>query len=198
MGPSCWQSNSTSSFATKLLAAAVIFGLLAATPALIAQTNSASQGAAATEPQGRSADDNAAAKGQSGYAAASGTISGTVLDVTGAPVAGAEVRLTRETATPVQVTTTEPDGRFFYSNVAPGLFDLSISFAGFKTKSVSGTMAAAEGSALPAITLDVASIVTDVSVRLTTEEIATEQIKAQEQQRLLAVVPNFYTSYVRD
>jgi hypothetical protein len=41
-------------------------------------------------------------------------------------------------------------------------------------------------------------VVTDVSVRLTVEEIATEQIRQQEQQRLLAVIPNFYTSYVAD
>jgi hypothetical protein len=35
-----------------------------------------------------------------------------------------------------------------------------------------------------------------MNVHLTTEEIATEQIKAQEQQRLLGVIPNFYTSYL--
>jgi len=35
-----------------------------------------------------------------------------------------------------------------------------------------------------------------VDVHLTTEEIAQEQIKEQEQQKLLAVIPNFYASYV--
>ena len=63
---------------------------------------------------------------------------------------------------------------------------------------MAGSLPATEGYVAPAIRLELAPVVTDVSVRLTTEEIAEEQIKVQEQQRLLAVIPNFYTSYVAD
>ena len=63
---------------------------------------------------------------------------------------------------------------------------------------MSGTVPATQGYLLPAVKLELAPVVTDVSVRLTTEEIAQEQIKEQEQQRLLAVIPNFYASYVAD
>jgi len=38
-------------------------------------------------------------------------------------------------------------------------------------------------------------VVSDVTVRLTVEEVAAEQIKEQEQQRLVGVVPNFYATY---
>ena len=121
-----------------------------------------------------------------------------MLDATGGPVSGAQVRLTRVTTTPAAETLTAADGHFSFSNVAPGPFELSITLAGFKAKTVSGNLPAKEDYLVPAITLELAPVVTDVSVRLTTEEIAEEQIKVQEQQRLLAVIPNFYASYVAD
>jgi hypothetical protein len=127
-----------------------------------------------------------------------GSIDGTVLDATGAPVAGAEVKLTRLTTTPVLDTPTAQDGHFSFTNVAPGPFELSVALVGFKTKSVAGSLPAKSGYVAPAITLELAPVVTDVSVRLTTEELAQEQIQVQLQQRLLAVIPNFYTSYVAD
>ena len=74
-----------------------------------------------------------------------GSISGAVLDVTGAPVSGAQVRLTREATTPVQVTPTAQDGHFSFTDLAPGPFELSIGLAGFKTKTVSGTLPTTEG-----------------------------------------------------
>ena len=68
---------------------------------------------------------------------------------------------------------------------------MNIALAGFKTKTMSGAMPATEGYVVPAVTLELAPVVTDVSVGLTTKEIAAEQIKVQEQQRLIAVIPIF-------
>ena len=158
----------------------------------------ATSAAAASEPQGRSTDATTPASGQAQDSLAIGSIGGTVLDATGAPVSGAQVKLTRLTTTPVLETPTAQDGHFSFTNVAPGPFELSIALAGFKTKTVSGNLPAKEDYLAPAITLELAPVVTDVSVRLTTEEIAEEQIKVQEQQRLLAVIPNYYASYVAD
>ena len=50
----------------------------------------------------------------------------------------------------------------------------------------------------PPIALAVATAVTDVEVVLSPEEVAEEQIKDQEKQRVLGVIPNFYVSYVPD
>jgi Carboxypeptidase regulatory-like domain len=176
----------------------MIWVLLLGPSLLFAQSDSASNAAKGSESTGRASDASLPASGQLPYSVAMGSISGTVLDVTGAPVSGAQVRLTCEAATPVQVSVTAADGQFSFAGVAPGPFDLSIALAGFKAKTVSGTVPATEGYVVPAVTLDLAAVVTDVSVRLTTEEIAAEQIKVQEQQRLIAVIPNFYTSYVAD
>jgi hypothetical protein len=54
---------------------------------------------------------------------------------------------------------------------------------------------------LPQLGLAVATEMTQVQVEAgaaTTQEIATEEIKEQEKQRVLGVIPNFYVSYVQD
>ena len=197
MGPSMWQKNLNQFLQVTLLGASAIFGLLLVSSPLIAQVDTATS-AAASEPQARSATASTPASERPQNSVATGSISGTVLDATGAPVAGAQVRLTRQTTTPAAQTYTEPDGHFSFVHVAPGRFYLSIGLAGFKTKTVSGDVPDKQDYLAPAITLELAPVVTDVSVHLTTEEIATEQIKVQEQQKLLAVIPNYYASYVAD
>jgi len=179
-----------------LLGVGLICGLLLGSSPLLAQADGAPSAATASEPQGRAAGATTLANGQPQNYLTMGSISGTVLDVTGAPVSGAQVRLTRQATAPVRVTPTEQDGHFSFTDVAPGPFQLSFGLAGFKTKTVSGTLPTTEGYLVPAVRLELAPVVTDVSVRLTTEEIAEEQIKEQEQQRLLGVIPNFYASYV--
>ena len=198
MGPSAWQKNPNPFLQVTVLGAGMICGLLLSSSPLVAQAARATSAAAASEPQGSSADGTTPASGEAPDPLAIGSISGTVLDATGAPVSGAKVRLTRETTTPAAETLTGQDGHFSVTNVAPGPFELSIALAGFKTKTVSGNLPDKQDYLAPAITLDVAPVVTDVSVRLTTGEIAEEQIKVQEQQKLLAVIPNYYASYVAD
>ena len=176
----------------------MIWVLLLGSSLLFAQADSASPAVPAGATQVSLGDASSLASGQAQNPMEIGSISGTVLDVTGTPVSGAQVRLTRAAPTPVQVSLTAADGHFSFPNIAPGAFDLSIALAGFKTKTVSGAVPATEGYVVPAVTLELAPVVTDVSVGLTTEEIAAEQIKVQEQQRLIAVIPNFYTSYVAD
>jgi hypothetical protein len=198
MGPSMRQKNPNHFLQVTLLGAGMICGLLLGSSPLLAQEERATSAAAASEPERRSADATTPLSGQPQNSIAIGSINGTVLDATGGPVSGAQVRLTHEATTPAVETLTEPDGHFSFTDVAPGRFELSIALAGFKTKEVAGTLPTGEGHLAPAIKLELAPVVTDVSVRLTTEEIATEQIRQQEQQRLLAVIPNFYTSYVAD
>jgi Carboxypeptidase regulatory-like domain len=198
MGPSVWQKISNPFLPVTLLGAALICGLVLSCYPLLAQADTAIPAAAASAGQALSGDATPAASAQSQNPLAIGRVGGTVLDVTGVAVSGAEVRLTRGTTTPSQVTTTASDGNFSFINLAPGPFELSIALAGFKTKTVSGAVPNTQGYLVPAVTLELAPVVTDVSVRLTTEEIATEQIKVQEQQRLVGVIPNFYASYVPD
>ncbi len=197
MGPGWWDKNSEPLFRVTLLGV-LICGLLLGSLPLLAQADRPPSVATASEPQRRAPDATTPASGQPQNSLAMGSISGMVLDVTGGPVSGAQVRLMRAATIPAQVTPTAQDGHFSFSDVAPGPFELSIALAGFKTKTLSGTLPTAEGYLVPAVRLELAPVVTDVSVRLTTEEVAEEQIKVQEQQRLLGVIPNFYASYVAD
>ena len=54
------------------------------------------------------------------------------------------------------------------------------------------------GCIVPQIALVIAPSITEVKVELSQIEIAQEQIKEQEKQRVLGIIPNFYVSYVPD
>src|SRR5947199_4722324 len=67
-----------------------------------------------------------------------GTISGTVLDQSGAPVAGAQVKLTRDTQPVGEDATSDNDGQFSFTGIASGYFTLVVSSTGFASQSASG------------------------------------------------------------
>ena len=126
----------------------------------------------------------------------SGSISGTVVDQTGAFVAGAQVRLTREDQSPEQEALSGDDGQFSFAGIAPGPFQLTIAFTGFAPQTYSGILASGDIHIVPQITLTVATNTTEVRVELTRTEEAEAEIKEQEKQRVLGFIPNFYVSYV--
>jgi hypothetical protein len=90
------------------------------------------------------------------------------------------------------------EGQFSFTQVAPGPFQLSISSAGFATQVLSGMLHSGETYAAPQITLSLAPVIAEVQVILSPTEMAEEQIKDQEKQRVLGVFPNFYVTYVHD
>jgi Carboxypeptidase regulatory-like domain len=124
-----------------------------------------------------------------------GSISGKVVDQSGVNIAGAVVKLTREGQSSDLVVTSDEDGLFAFSNVAPGPFQLTISSPGLASQESSGTLRPGEAYVTPLIMLVISTQVTEVHVALTPEELATVQIKEQEKQRVFGVIPNFYVSY---
>jgi hypothetical protein len=130
--------------------------------------------------------------------ALSGSISGTVMDQSGALVAGARVRLTRQDQSPSQEALSGGDGQFSFTNVPPGSFQLTIVSAGFATQTFSGILHSGEIDSVPPIALGVATAVTEVQVGVSPVEVAEEQLRVEEKQRVLGVLPNFYVSYVPD
>src|SRR6266478_6652638 len=125
----------------------------------------------------------------------SGSISGTIVDPTGGAVAGARVRLSRGDQSPDQEVVSGDDGQFSFADVAPGPFQLTITSAGFATQSSSGILQSGESYTVPQIALALATAVAEVRVVPTRIEVAEDQLKAQEKQRVLGVVPNFYVTY---
>src|SRR6202045_3536674 len=124
-----------------------------------------------------------------------GSIRGKVVDQSGADIAGAVVRLSRDGQSSGLEVTSGEDGLFAFSNVAPGPFQLTISSPGLASQQSSGTLRSGEAYVTPLIMLAIPTQVTEVHVALTPEELAQVQIKEQEKQRVFGVIPNFYVSY---
>jgi len=127
-----------------------------------------------------------------------GSIGGTVIDGTGAVVVGAQVTLTGADQSAPQQELSGDAGQFFFSDVGPGTFQVTIAAHGFAAHTFSGTLTRGEIYIGPPSTLAPATFQTEIQVTASPIEIAQAQIKAQEKQRVLGVVPNFYVSYIPD
>jgi hypothetical protein len=125
-----------------------------------------------------------------------GTIHGNIVDPNGTAVSGARVKLSRPDQAPSQETQSGDDGQYSFANIAPGPFQLSISAEGFATKTSSGVLHSGENAVIPQITLALTTEVTEVRVELSPIELAQEQMKDEEKQRVLGFIPNFYVSYI--
>jgi hypothetical protein len=127
-----------------------------------------------------------------------GSISGIVVDGSGALVARAHVLLTRDDSSPSQELLSGEDGRFSFAQIVPGSFHLTISSTGLETTVSSGLLHPGEACVVPQIVLPVATAVTEMRVSLSAAEIEQEQVKDLEKQRVFGVVPNFFVSYAHD
>ena len=116
-----------------------------------------------------------------------------MVDPSGAAVAGALVTLTLEGQSGTQQITSSESGQFSFANIAPGPFQLTFAATGFKAQAYSGTLHAGENSSVPQIALALATETTQVRVG---PQIAEEQVKEEEKQRVFGVIPNFYVSYI--
>ena len=138
-------------------------------------------------------------EGQQEQAAAKpGNVIGTVLDQTRSAAAGVKVRVTSEDKSFSQELVTGDNGQFSFSNMPPGRFKLSVSAAGFGNQEFSGELTSGQVYLVPPIVIAIATVVTDVKVAGDLVEVATEEVKEQEQQRILRIIPNFYVSYRPD
>jgi hypothetical protein len=125
-----------------------------------------------------------------------GSVSGTIVDRTGTAVTGARVQLVRDEPAANQEAVTSDDGQFSFANVEPGPFRITIGATGFASQDFSGVLRSGEAFRVPQITLVLATAITEVRVVPNTVEIAEEQIKEEEKQRVLGVLPNFYVTYI--
>ena len=125
------------------------------------------------------------------------TVIGTVLDVTGATVPNAQVVLQGPDERRTFVT--GDNGFFSFEKVKPGTpVRVEVSAPDLKSWSSNQIILQPGQSFIVSdISLGVATVETAVSAA-TPEEVAVEQVKVQEQQRVFGVIPNFYVTYERD
>src|SRR5579863_353661 len=125
-----------------------------------------------------------------------GTISGTVLDVSGTPVPGATVELAGVAGSALKTAANE-DGVFTLESVPAGAgLRVVIHAKGFQAwTSAPMTLAAGQTLFVKDIQLKIADAVTSVTVTASTEQIATEQVSIEEKQRIFGIIPNYYVVY---
>jgi len=122
-----------------------------------------------------------------------GSIEGTVLDITGSPVAKATVVL--QGAEP-STTVTDDSGFFKFEGIRPGTpVHIVVSASELKNWTSSEiVLHPRQDLILTDIKLAVAPVETSVTAA-SPEEVAAEQVKIAEQQRVFGVIPNFYVTY---
>lgn len=117
------------------------------------------------------------------------------MDASGAAIAGARVKLSRDDARASREAISETEGEFSFLALAPGPFQLAVSLNGFAPATFSGKLEAGESYLVPPIALTVASASSEVRVTMSQVDIAEAEIKDEEHQRVLGIVPNFYVTY---
>nr|WP_084080451.1 carboxypeptidase-like regulatory domain-containing protein [Edaphobacter aggregans] len=148
----------------------------------------------APQPQ----SDQQSAAEQTTSAEGSASVSGVVLDVSGAAVPGAQVSLTHRDGTQLRMLNSGGNGEFAFTKLPAGSYLVIVSAKGFAPfTSAEFVVTAQQSYEVPTISLSVAMTDTEITVR-PTDVIAAEQIKAEEKQRFIGVIPNFYISYVHD
>jgi len=135
---------------------------------------------------------------QSSPAEGSASVVGTVLDVSGATVSGADVSLIHGDGTQLLTMVSEANGEFNFTKIPAGSYLVSVNAKGFAPfTSAEFAVAVQQAYEVPDVSLSVAPTNMELTV-LPTELIAAGQLRAEEQQRLVGVIPNFFTSYIHD
>jgi len=146
----------------------------------------------APEPQTNAVQQDSSSQQQAGTA----LISGTVLDTNGDVIQGAHVVLRRDTGPESHALQTGADGQFTFTGLPGGQYKLTVSGQGMSTYA-SPEIGLESGAVriLPKIVMSVEAVKASVTVTADKEELSQEQVQIAVQQRVLGVLPNFYTSF---
>jgi carboxypeptidase family protein len=127
---------------------------------------------------------------------APGTIVGTVVDINDDAIPGATVVLQSASVKSRRTLVSNDQGFFEFNGVEPETYQVKISAQGFGDWT-SPDLALKPGQyvILTVPRLQIATAFTSVTVGYSAEEVATEQVKLEEKQRIFGIIPNFYVSY---
>ena len=131
-----------------------------------------------------------------------GIIVGTVTDVNNDSVPGATVALAGSALKDPRTVVSNDNGSFQFNDVEPGTYQVIVSAQGFANWTSPAIMLKpGQYAILPVSKLRIAEALTTITVAspaASSEEIAAEQVKVEEQQRIFGFIPNFYVTYDRN
>jgi hypothetical protein len=125
-----------------------------------------------------------------------GILVGTVVDTNNDPVPDAAVALQGPALKGAHTVISNENGFFEFRDLEPGSYHLSINAQGFAGWT-SPNLILKPGQYLIVTDskLRIATALTTVNVGYSGDEVATEQVKVEEQQRVFGFIPNFYVVY---
>jgi Carboxypeptidase regulatory-like domain len=135
------------------------------------------------------------ASAQAVEAANTGSILGKVVDTSDDPIPGANVVL-RGSAGDRLMAVTKDDGGFAFDQAPAGVaYEITVTAEGFADWNSSITVEPGQNKTLPEIRLRILAVQRAVTVSYSSKEVATQQLKAEEQQRVLGFIPNLFVTY---
>src|SRR5690349_6284078 len=124
-----------------------------------------------------------------------GNILGTVVDSNKDTIPNATVVLEKPVGDPLTVMTKD-DGSFAFHDVTPGIgYQITVAAQGFSDWSSPVTVKPGEDKTIADVTLHILAVHRAVTVTYSSKEVAAQQLKAEEQQRVLGFIPNIYVTY---
>jgi hypothetical protein len=127
--------------------------------------------------------------------AKTGSIRGTVTDGGDDPLSDAAVVL-HGPAGERLASVTKDDGSFAFPNVTPGtVYQINVTAEGFEERSEPITVESGQDKTLADIKLRILAVQRAVTVNYSSKEVAAQQLKVEEQQRVLGFIPNIYVVY---
>ncbi len=123
-----------------------------------------------------------------------GSIIGTVTDVNNAVIPGATVAIKGPAPSDHRTVATNDKGFFEFSVLEPGTYHVTIIAKGFANW-ISPTITLNPGQAIILTGSKLKVAEAKITVIVSSAQIATEQVKIQEKQRVFGILPNFYVTY---
>lgn len=182
----------------------LLYGSIVVLTPLILHTKCGAQANSATTVQPSNELPDAPGRGLSAQflpqpANSPASVSGTVDDVNGSPVRDARISLIRSGSGEIRVATSDLEGRFAFTELPPGTYRLTVDSNGLQSfDSDAFELIAGQTKEFPPTALRIASTSSDVQVFASSDQVAQAQVQLAEKQRVLGIVPNFYSSYIWD
>ena len=124
-----------------------------------------------------------------------GRITGTVLDTNQGVIQGASVTLEGLSGFSLMLKS-GINGQFAFAGLPPDVYKITVTMSGMTTFTSSQIpLRAGEFQILPPVTLSISPLRTNVTVSGNSKQLSEEQVHIAEQQRIVGIIPNFYSSY---